>query len=86
MATNGKSTRPTGYFAMHALFRLQDFAAWHQRTAGRRPHTTLAVLKQHVRAGNLLRLRRGLYAAVPRGQTAEAVVIDPVRPRDPSRP
>jgi predicted transcriptional regulator of viral defense system len=30
-----------------------------------------------VRAGNLLHVRRGLYAVVPHGQTPETVVVDP---------
>jgi len=69
--------KPLDYFAVHPVFRLEDFAAAHQ--AGRRlkPGSTQAAVKQHVRAGNLLHVRRGVYAAVPRGQTADSVVVDP---------
>ncbi|MBE3135183.1 MAG: transcriptional regulator [Acidobacteria bacterium] len=69
--------KPLDYFAVHPVFRLEDFAAAHQ--AGRRlkPGSTQAAVKQHVRAGNLLNVRRGVYAAVPRGQTADSVVVDP---------
>jgi predicted transcriptional regulator of viral defense system len=69
--------KPLDYIASHSVFRLEDFAAAHQ--AGRRikPGSSLAAVKQHVRAGNLLRVRRGLYAVVPRGQTPDSVVVDP---------
>jgi predicted transcriptional regulator of viral defense system len=69
--------KPLDYFAAHPVFRLEDFAVAHR--AGRRlkPGSTLAAVKQHVRAGNLLRVRRGLYAVVPRGQSARDSVVDP---------
>jgi predicted transcriptional regulator of viral defense system len=69
--------KPVDYFATHAMFRFEDFASWHREGNGRKPTTSFAVLKQHVRAGNLLRVRRGLYAVVPRGLTPETLVVDP---------
>jgi len=68
--------KPIDYFAAHPVFRFADFASAHREGATRKPATSLAVLKQHVRAGNLLNVRRGLYVVVPRGQTPDAVVID----------
>ncbi|MEN8152074.1 MAG: transcriptional regulator [Planctomycetota bacterium] len=35
------------------------------------------MLKQHVAAGNLLHVRRGLYATVPRSTSAESAQVDP---------
>lgn len=69
--------KPLDYFASHPLFRLENFTAAHQAGERLKPDSSLAAVKQHVRAGNLLRIRRGLYAVVPRGQTGESVVIDP---------
>ena len=39
--------------------------------------TTATVLKQHVKAGRLVNLRRGVYATVPHGRKPESVDIDP---------
>jgi len=69
--------KPVDYFASHSVFRFEDFSLAHREGGRRKPSTTLAVLKQHVRAGHLLRVRRGLYATVPRGVLASEVVVDP---------
>ena len=69
--------KPIDYFATHPVFRFEDFASSHREGGERKPETSLAVLKQHVRAGHLLRVRRGLYAVVPRGHTPETVAVDP---------
>jgi predicted transcriptional regulator of viral defense system len=59
------------------VFRLEDFAAAHQAGKTLKPDSSLAAIKQHLRAGNLLRVRRGVYAVVPRGQTPDSMVVDP---------
>jgi predicted transcriptional regulator of viral defense system len=69
--------RPLDYFASHSVFRLEDFTAAHQAGKELKPGSSLASLKQHVRAGNLFRVRRGVYVVVPRGQTPDSVVVDP---------
>ncbi len=69
--------KPLDYFASHPLFRLENFTAAHQAGERLKPDSSLAAVKQHVRAGNLLRIRRGVYAVVPRGQTRETVGVDP---------
>lgn len=69
--------KPLEYFASHPVFRLEDFAAAHRTGKTLRPDSSLATVKQHLRAGNLLRIRRGLYATVPRGQTPDSLVVDP---------
>src|SRR6185295_15923897 len=51
--------------------------AVHQASGTRSPATTASVLKQHVAAGNLLNVRRGLYARVPEGSDAETFRVDP---------
>lgn len=69
--------KPTEYFATHPIFRFDHFAAAHGEGRVLRPGASQAVLKQHVRAGNLLHLRRGVYAVVPRGADHEALDVDP---------
>lgn len=69
--------KPTDYFATHPMFRFEDFASSHREGEARKPEASLAVLKQHVRAGHLLRIRRGLYAVVPRSYTPETAPVDP---------
>jgi predicted transcriptional regulator of viral defense system len=69
--------KPLDYFASHPVFRLEDFAAAHQAGGRLKPGSSLAAVKQHLRAGNLLRVRRGVYGVVPRGQTPNSVVVDP---------
>ena len=52
------------FFSATPVFRRGDYA----RAVGRRPDdkTVTAMLAQHVRAGNIKRLARGLYAFVPK--------------------
>lgn len=69
--------KPLDYFAAHPVFRLEDFAAAHQTGAKLKQSASLAIVKKHVQAGNLLRVRRGIYAVVPRGQTPDSILVDP---------
>jgi predicted transcriptional regulator of viral defense system len=69
--------KPLDYFATHPVFRLGDFVAAHQAARRLKPGSSLAIVKQHLRSGNLLHIRRGVYAVVPRGQTPDSVVVDP---------
>ena len=52
--------KPVDYFATHPLFRFEDFASAHREGEARKPVASQAVLRQHVRAGHLLHVRRGL--------------------------
>lgn len=69
--------KPLDYFATHPVFRLEDFTAAHQAGAKLQPSSSLAIVKKHVKAGSILRARRGVYVVVPRGQTTDSVVVDP---------
>jgi len=68
---------PTGFFARNPVFRYDEFVAAHAGRGGRSRQTTASVLKQHVAAGTLLHLRRGLYATVPRGADPQRHQVDP---------
>ena len=75
-ATRDQEMRPQDYFAENPVFRVEDFQRVHADEGGRSRQTTASLLKQHVAAGNLVRPRRGLYATVPRGVSAEDLVVD----------
>jgi predicted transcriptional regulator of viral defense system len=69
--------KPLDFFYAHSVFRYEDFAAAHAESGRRSRQTSASVLKQHVAAGNLLHVRRGLYAVVPRGLASENLQVDP---------
>ncbi len=69
--------KPTDFFARHPVFRFEEFREAHQSAGTRSPETTGSVLKQHVAAGNLINVRRGLYARVPAGADAATFRVDP---------
>lgn len=72
-----RQVKPSDFFAGHPVFRYEEFVAAHAGQGGRSRQTSASALKQHVAAGRLLHLRRGLYATVPRGADAENHPIDP---------
>jgi predicted transcriptional regulator of viral defense system len=75
-ARASKSSRPRDFFATHRVFTHEEFVAAHT-AGGRSAHTSNALLAQHIAAGRLLRLRRGLYAPVPPGVEGSAHAPDP---------
>jgi predicted transcriptional regulator of viral defense system len=68
--------RPIDFFETHPVFTHTEFVAAHTAT-GRSESTSNNLLAKHLRAGRLLRVRRGLYAAVSRGVAPDQVVLDP---------
>ncbi len=70
MAQPGNSIRPLDFLANHPLFAHEKFVAAHAAQGRQSVHTSNNVLAQHVAAGHLLWVRRGLYATVPRGVRA----------------
>ncbi len=69
--------KPTDFFAAHPVFTYDEFVAAHTWMGERSPQTSATSLKQHVAAGNLLRVRRGLYATVPHGIDPKQATVDP---------
>jgi len=65
------------FFIENPVFRHEVFVAFLESTGSRRPKTREALLAYHVKAGHLLRIRRGLYTVVPRGFTPEDYPVDP---------
>jgi len=68
--------RPLDFFATHPVFTHEQFVAAHTAT-GRSAHTSNSLLRKHVATGRLLRIRRGVYATVPRGTDPETAPVDP---------
>jgi len=68
--------RPLEFFQQHPVFRFEAFAAFHA-AAGRARTSTWSLLRKHVAAGNLINVRRGIYAVVPAGLTPKTTAVDP---------
>ena len=64
--TKEQVMRSADYFEAHPVFCHADFVAAHT-AAGRSAFTSNNLLARHLAAGRLVRVRRGLYAVVPRG-------------------
>ena len=69
--------KPVNFFDSHPVFRHEEFVAAHTESGKRSAQTSASVLKQHAAAGNLIHVRRGLYATVPRGASPETLQVDP---------
>ncbi len=65
------------FFARHAVFRAQDFADFYMDAGRRQRQGCVAVLKKHVVAGDLVIVKRALYATVPPGIATDSVQVDP---------
>ena len=68
--------RTAEFFDSHPVFRHEAFVAEHT-AQGRSAATSNNLLAKHVASGRLLRVRKGLYATVPRGVSADAAPVDP---------
>jgi predicted transcriptional regulator of viral defense system len=65
------------FFARYPVFTADEFAARPGSRHSQNRRAQESLLAHHVRSGRLLRLRRGLYAAVPFGVEAKAYRPDP---------
>jgi predicted transcriptional regulator of viral defense system len=63
------------FFARNPVFTRDEFSAL--RNGTRSPLTSRNLLAHHAAAGRLVRVRRGLYATVPRGVEPRAARVDP---------
>lgn len=70
-----QQVKPLDFFATYPVFTRDEFVA---RVGGATALSSKRnLLAYHVHAGRLLRVRRGLYASVPRGIEAPAFAPDP---------
>lgn len=71
------TVRSQDFFAANPVFTHEEFLASRAEAAGRSKRTADTLLALHVRAGRLLRVKRGLYASVPAGVTPSQLQADP---------
>jgi len=65
------------FFHDHRVFSHEEFLSARVLGRGASRHTANNLLAHHVAAGRLVRVRRGLYATVPRGVEPAAAPVDP---------
>ena len=65
------------FFATHPVFTYGEFSGYLVRRESRNPKTHKAIILHHLRAGRIIRIRRGLYASIPPGLTPETAHPDP---------
>jgi hypothetical protein len=65
------------FFRNHPVFTVEDFAGFLSSDGMHNLRTQESLLAYHVKAGNIVRVRRGLYASVPAGASAETYPVDP---------
>lgn len=68
--------RPAEFFDTHPIFTHREFVSAHT-ASGRSAHTSNTLLRRHVAAGRIVRVRRGVYATVPRGADPATAQLDP---------
>jgi predicted transcriptional regulator of viral defense system len=70
-------TKLRAFFRTHPVFTVEDFACLLSSDGTHNLRTQESLLAYHVKAGNIVRVRRGLYASVPPGASPENFPIDP---------
>ena len=65
------------FLATHPVFRLEQYRAFLASRGSTNEHTLHASLRYHIRRGHVLRIRRGLFAAVRPGVAPERMPVDP---------
>jgi len=68
--------RSTDFFETHPIFTHEEFVDA-RAPLGTSKRTSDNLLARHLRAGRLLRVRRSLYATVPRGVDPDQAPVDP---------
>jgi len=69
--------RSTDFFATHPVFTHEEYRSARMARRGRSPRTADSLLIRHAAAGNILHVRRGVYAAVPAGAKPATFEVDP---------
>jgi len=65
------------FFRTHPVFTVEDFAGFRSSGESHNVRTQESLLTYHVKASNIILVRRGLYAVVPSGAPAETYPVDP---------
>jgi predicted transcriptional regulator of viral defense system len=65
------------FFRTHPVFTVEDFAGFLSSDGTHNVRTQESLLAYHMKVGNIVRVRRGLYASIPPGASPENFSIDP---------
>jgi predicted transcriptional regulator of viral defense system len=68
--------RSLDFFETHPVFRHQEYLDF-RASSGRSPKTSENLLAMHLKSGRLQRVRRGLYAVIPRRVDGNDFNVDP---------
>lgn len=69
--------KPSDFFNEHPVFTSQEYSQFLKDQEHEGKRTQEALLSYHIKAGNLIHIRRGLYAVVPQGATSDSYMVDP---------
>lgn len=69
--------KPVDFFSNYPVFTSKEYAHFLEKEVRAGARTQEALLSYHIKAGNLIRIRRGLYAVVPQGASPESYMVDP---------
>lgn len=69
--------RSADFFATHPVFTREEYLVARGARGPRSPRTADSLLWRHAEAGNIVHVRRGLYAAVPPGAVPDTFRVDP---------
>jgi len=64
------------FFFSHPVFTLEEYAQFRAEKGSAHPRTIETLLSEHMKAGRILRIRRGLYASVPPGGDVEKSTVN----------
>jgi len=65
------------FFYEHPIFRLEALVTWKKCHGSTNRQAAHRLIQHHLGSGRLLRVKRELYAVIPRNATAETVSVDP---------
>jgi predicted transcriptional regulator of viral defense system len=69
--------RSATFFATHPVFTHAEYLESRSGTGARSPRTADSLLARHGAAGNVLHIRRGIYASRPLATTGDTFQVDP---------
>lgn len=64
------------FFASHPVFTTEEVVRFHRAQCSGKPGTLRVLLMRHHARGRLIAVRRGVYATVPAGHTADKLPVD----------
>jgi predicted transcriptional regulator of viral defense system len=69
--------KPKDFFNQHPVFTGQEYAQFLKQKKHSGERAQEALLSYHIKAGKLIRIRKGLFGVIPEGASAESYSFDP---------